>query len=136
MLLKTVFIVVLLINFNYGLSVNKRIINGSDLESVNRFAVQVLPFLDLTTQAWGGGTLIAQNVVLTQAQLVHGSTRIIVRFGSLDWGLMVDMQIADTAINPLYNPETYVNDIALLRLPGSVEQSKSLTINLEDYPIK
>lgn len=127
----SLWVVLLLIHRNHGLFVNQRIINGSQLESGSEYAVEVISSFELSSQTWGGGTLIAQNVVLTQAQLVNGFTSFIVRFGSVNWGEMVTMEVTDTAKHPLYDPDTHVNDIALLRLSGSIEQSTNQETRIE-----
>lgn len=112
----------LLITPNQGSSLNSRIINGNLLESVSEYAVEVLSTFEFSHQTWGGGTLIASNVVLTQAQLVYNFTTYTVRFGSVNWGAMYTVGVSETAIFPIYNPESHANDIGLLRLAQAVDE--------------
>lgn len=77
-----------------------------------------------------GGTLISWNVVLTSANAIYEYSDIIIRLGSYLWNYLVSLNVSEHIIHPEYRSASQLHDIALLRIPQSVEHSK------KDLPIK
>lgn len=101
-----------------------RIINGIEATEVSEYTVEVIARLEFELLTWGGGTLIAPNVVLTDAKIIFGYTDYLVRFGSWTWGGMEELQVFEAVHHPSYDPETQLHDIGLLKLAQSVDNSK------------
>lgn len=124
------FLLILLFSHAFTLShcattSEKRIINGSQVTEPSEYAVEVVSRYLTQYQTWGGGTLIAKNVVLTQAQLIAGFTETTVRFGSVTWGDLFAVEVAQGVSHPEFDPLTHENDIGLLLLAVSVDESES-----------
>ncbi|KAG7213035.1 hypothetical protein KM043_002370 [Ampulex compressa] len=84
-----------------------------------------------------GGTLITSTHVLTAAHCAYRRTDLfMVRVGALhlndvnDGAHPVDLLIQQQIIHPQYSPSTFTNDIAVLRLQGSVPLSLHMPICL------
>lgn len=112
----------LLLFSNYH--VHSRILNGNEKEQASEYAVEVTSQFE-NYQSWGGGTLIANNVVVTTAQLIRGSSKILVRFGSNNWDdAMYNVEVIQHRIFPNYNPETMAHNFGLLRLAQTMDTSE------------
>ncbi|CAG9774041.1 unnamed protein product [Ceutorhynchus assimilis] len=85
-----------------------------------------------------GGTVITENYILTAAHCILNSTLIGVRLGEYDLSSnkqdcegsycappVQDFYIKDTVVHSDYNPKTFDNDIALLRLANNANFSYS-----------
>lgn len=104
--------------------VHSRILNGNEKERASEYAVEVTSQFD-NYQSWGGGTLIANNVVLTTAQLLRGSSKILVRFGSNNWDdAMYNVEVIGHRVFPNYNSETMANNFGLLLLAQTMDSSE------------
>lgn len=104
--------------------VHSRILNGNEKERASEYAVEVTSQFD-NYQSWGGGTLIANNVVLTTAQLIRGSSKILVRFGSNNWNdVMYNVEVIEHRVYPNYNSETMAHNFGLLLLAQTMDSSE------------
>lgn len=115
---------VVIISLLVTTSTSLRIVNGIEATEVSEYTVEVIARLEFDLLTWGGGTLIAPNVVLTNAKIIFGFIDHLVRFGSWTWGGMEELQVFEAVHHPSYDPETQLHDIGLLRLVQSVDSSK------------
>lgn len=106
------------------LNISKKIINGFESTEVSEYTVEVVARFENELLSWGGGTLLAPNVVLTDATIIVGYTEHTVRFGSWTWGGLYEVEVAEAVPHPNYERETQLHDIGLLRLVQAVDSSK------------
>lgn len=77
--------------------------------------------------SFGGGTLIADDLVLTSAQLIFDATKnISVKFGNWEDGELYEVAVLEAVAHPDYDPIEQLHDIGILRLAESVEKSECL----------
>lgn len=73
--------------------------------------------LNVLQEAFCGGTLVSLRWVVTAAHCVR--KRLYVRLGEHDLLLRnrgeVEMKVTEAVIHPRYDPDTVVNDVAMLR---------------------
>lgn len=105
-------------------SPGSRIINGWQVMETSEHVVEVNSFFQDLMQTWGGGTLITPKVVLTQTNLILGYDHFKVRFASYVWGNLYEVDVQEAVPHPLYNLNTLANDIGLLKLTVSVDESE------------
>lgn len=113
------------LNHIQSASLHSRIVKGEQSESASEYAVEINSITnDKNLQTWGGGTLIAPNVVLTSAQLIVGYSLHYVRFGSFFWSDLYVVNVTEAVAHPNYDGESHLHDIGFMRLEQSVDQSE------------
>lgn len=99
---------------------------GFNSEAIE-YSVYITSFVNVLV-SYGGGTLISNTVVLTQAEVVAGRTGdiLFVGFGAVDQHSSQYVVVTERVLHPAYDPTTKPqrHDIALLRLAQSVDTSE------------
>ncbi|KAJ1892821.1 hypothetical protein LPJ66_006116 [Kickxella alabastrina] len=106
------------------LSLNKRIVGGTAITTTKyNFAVR-LNIKSGTSDYLCGGTLLADDLVVTAGHCMHNadtntvysSTSVAVCYGSPNVSEMSCTTARNIFLHPSYNPLTYANDIALIQI--------------------
>ncbi|CAG7836946.1 unnamed protein product [Allacma fusca] len=142
------------IECGFSNATHKRIVGGHDADKGAWPWMAALGYKDADTGGVNflcGGALVSDQHVVTASHCVHNRDDLaIIRFGDLnlftddDGVTPVDVPVAEVIKNPNYNPTTFQNDIAVIRLkekvpisflvhpiclPTSVEQRSNLFEN-------
>ncbi|KAJ1719400.1 hypothetical protein LPJ53_005835 [Coemansia erecta] len=124
------------------MSLNKRIVGGTAVaEGQNQYAVH-LTIKSATTEYLCGGTLLDNNLVVTAAHCmvdadtnaIYEPSQVTVCYGSVSVAKMACTGARNITVNSQYNPETYINDIALIQITALTKNYATLPIYTGSLP--
>lgn len=109
-----------------GILEGGKIINGFDLDITD--APYQVSIANSNVFHFCGGSLISPDTVLTAAHCVYNIQyyNVYIQLGSSNLASGVGMPISNVAYHHEYNPSTNHNDIALIRMRGSVDLSDKI----------
>lgn len=116
-----VFVLALLIGLNLVQCTPARIVDGQDTDYTP--FVAVVYGYQAYYRSTGGGSFISQRHVLTAANLIYGFDTFAVGYGDLKLGRQFSLG-ASPVLYRQYDPNTFENDIAILKLHMAIDPGK------------
>ncbi|XP_055913780.1 collagenase [Eupeodes corollae] len=123
--LTTAVLVLIILNATSGIP-KPRIINGVEVP-VGALPWQVILKKSPSDDLLCGGSVVAENWVLTAGHCTYGQTSIFLIFGTNNLNTYsVSMTSNEFFLHPEYDPATLNNDVSLIKLPMSLNFSASI----------
>lgn len=112
-------------------SAQSRVINAGNAVLSPYYAKLTVYTPDYSMFSRGSGTFISRKHILTSATLVGNANQVLVQFGATGFEEMIEIRVyPEIVLAPDYDPETFINDLAVIILPNEVESGERVLVML------